>query len=1098
MKLSLLSLPRAAAVVSLLSLGAVLPVSAVPLPAGALISEFRLRGPSPGGANNEFIEIYNPSALPLTVQATDGSAGWGVAASDGVVRFVIPNGTVLPGHGHFLGANSLGYQLTAYPGGNGPTTPDATWTTDIPDNAGIALFSSSTALDLAHRLDAVGSTNEANTLYKEGAGYPAILAINIDPAFTRECTHGAHSPNDENLDLSDGEPHDTNDNAPDFVFVDTNGSSVGAGQLLGSAGPQNLGSPIAAYHGPVNLGMALVDPTLTVADAPNRVRDFTSMPAVNSTSGSLELVRQFTNDTGAPLTQLRFRIVKITTFPAVLGIADLRPITSGSGLVSTAGGNVAVSGTTLEQPPGQPNGGGWNSSFSVNDVNPGNPLAPGASVAVRFHFGIQQTGVYRVGLLAEALPTVSHFWVATGDTESPAASAEQVPVETLPEIVLEQTAGVELATGDSVAFATAMSGAVGETKTFTIKNTGTAALNLGTPSVENGDALDFVVDASAVPAFLPPAGEATFTVTFTPTAVGLRAVSLHLQSDDANESSIDVTLTGEATPALPTFATIAAKDGAVPNAGPGGDPRIQEGATWTGFGTPAVSGSGSVAYIGKWHAAAQKTPVVLKAQSGIGIFVDDTLIVKVGDPVPGIANAVFKSFKDPVIDDLGHLAFIAGIKGNAPGVVIPSNSDTVVVSNAHLGELEVLAREGSPAPDTAGATFKTFGNVSIKVSQVSIFAGEPRGFAPAESAAGIVFTAALNRGSGPGITAANDTGAWVLPQGASLVRKLVLEGDQSEQLQGIDTVKTFSVLRPVGGSLGFGRGHVDGDLSLFFATGVNHAVGIYSFREGSYAPAALLGDSLNSFEVPEGKWAKLALPSADVTGQNITMLGSLKTGPLGVPFAQAKGIFQSHDGGADWEPVVRSGDFVPGFPKGATFTSFKDPLNAPDCADVAFVGSTKGTGVTTATNDGLWFQPDFAPLMLIAREGDEPPGAPGAKWKGFSSVALSGGESGPLFTATLQKGLRGAAGPGGITGANDFGLYCTNYFTGAVTELVREGNPLLGKTVKNFSVLKAAGGSAGTSRAFNAQHQVVLLVNFTDRSTAIVGIQIPENEPPRL
>lgn len=70
-----------------------------------IISEFRLRGPY--GPANEFVEIYNDSDSDVTVQAADGSAGYALAASDGVVRFIIPNGTVIPARGHFLGVNQL-------------------------------------------------------------------------------------------------------------------------------------------------------------------------------------------------------------------------------------------------------------------------------------------------------------------------------------------------------------------------------------------------------------------------------------------------------------------------------------------------------------------------------------------------------------------------------------------------------------------------------------------------------------------------------------------------------------------------------------------------------------------------------------------------------------------------------------------------------------------------------------------------------------------------------------------------------------------------------------------------------------------------------
>jgi len=112
---------------------------AVTATAGQLIiSEFRVRGPS--GANDEFIEIYNASGADHTVAASSGT-GYGVAASDGTVRCSIPNGTVIPNRGHYLCTNSVAYSLGSYPAGNGTTaTGDATYTTDIPDNAGIALF----------------------------------------------------------------------------------------------------------------------------------------------------------------------------------------------------------------------------------------------------------------------------------------------------------------------------------------------------------------------------------------------------------------------------------------------------------------------------------------------------------------------------------------------------------------------------------------------------------------------------------------------------------------------------------------------------------------------------------------------------------------------------------------------------------------------------------------------------------------------------------------------------------------------------------------------------------------------------------------------
>jgi len=99
------------------------------------------------------------------------------------------------------------------------------------------------AFQLANRFDAVGSTSEANTLYKEGTGYAALTPFSIDYAFLRdECGKGGAV----NLlgPCTISTPKDTDDNAADFYFVDTNGTSAGAGQRLGAPGPQNLASPI--------------------------------------------------------------------------------------------------------------------------------------------------------------------------------------------------------------------------------------------------------------------------------------------------------------------------------------------------------------------------------------------------------------------------------------------------------------------------------------------------------------------------------------------------------------------------------------------------------------------------------------------------------------------------------------------------------------------------------------------------------------------------------------------------------------------------------------------------------------------------------------
>ena len=374
-----------------------------------IISEFRFRGPN--GANDEFVEIYNNTDMDHTVAASDGSSGYALVASDGHARFVIPNGTVIPARGHYLGVNTIAYSLASY------ATGDATFTTDIPDNAGVALFNTSNPANftLGNRFDAVGSTG-ASALYREGAGFAPLTPFSVDYSFVR------------NISPFIGEPDDSNDNATDFLFVDTNGTSAGAGQRLGAPGPENLSAQTSVGTA---IGNSPLDPTQADFDSPNVARDFTSDLPNNSTFGTISIRRTFTNNTGGNITRLRFRIIYLTTFPAPSGVSDLRPRTSGNIVVTTSGGNTNVAGTGLEQPPSQPNGGGFNSSMSVTSISDAAPLANGDSVNVQFLMGIEQTGCYALDMIAESTPAAGgNVFRILGNTESSGIGACGAPTPT--------------------------------------------------------------------------------------------------------------------------------------------------------------------------------------------------------------------------------------------------------------------------------------------------------------------------------------------------------------------------------------------------------------------------------------------------------------------------------------------------------------------------------------------------------------------------------------------------------------------------------------------------------------------------------------------
>lgn len=376
-----------------------------PFAGDVLISEFRFRGP--GGAADEYVELYNNTDVPISVSASDGSDGYALVASDGAVRFVIPNGTNIPARGHYLGVNSDGYSLGSYPAGAGSgATGDTTYTGDIPDDGGIVLFSTSDEanFDSAHRLDAVGFSAVANTIYREGGGLPTPVNGNIEHALVRK--------------LDSGTPQDTSNNVADFALVATGGSAALAGAQLGAPAPENTQSPVQRN---AQFPASLIEPTAAQSQSPNRVRNG------SGNSGSISIRRRFHNETGETVTRLRFRVVDVTTLGTPVAVepqADLRLVTSGDNTVMTSSGTLIVQGTILEQPPSQRAGGGLNTS--VTTALPEGGLLPGATIDVQFLLNVVQGGRFRFFVNVEglSLQTVEDFSISlitpTWFSDSPA------------------------------------------------------------------------------------------------------------------------------------------------------------------------------------------------------------------------------------------------------------------------------------------------------------------------------------------------------------------------------------------------------------------------------------------------------------------------------------------------------------------------------------------------------------------------------------------------------------------------------------------------------------------------------------------------------
>ncbi|MFL6210493.1 MAG: fibronectin type III domain-containing protein [Pyrinomonadaceae bacterium] len=378
-----------------------------------IISEFRLRGPTPtqplaDGAKDEFIELYNTTSNNIVVGGNDG--GWALVADGGSIIAVIPNGTGIPAHGHYLVANSDGYSLGGY------AAADQTYSGDLDDGQGLALFSTATVTDFttAAPLDAVGFVGIASP-YSEGTPLQSPGANDGEYSFVRRMA-------------GTGLPKDTGDNASDFVFVSTNAGSYGGVQsTLGAPGPENLTSPIQRN---AQIKASLPDPQCAASSDPTsacgRVRDAADT-GPNKSHGTLSFRRRFTNRTGFPITSLRFRIVDLTTAGGrTASQADLRALDSSTIMVMrTDGTPVTLKGTTVETPPAQAMGGGLNTSMRVGTITMAAPLGPNAPVDVQIVTGVEQAGSFRFFINVEAVTATPGTGAPTRTTTKQSAPTQK-------------------------------------------------------------------------------------------------------------------------------------------------------------------------------------------------------------------------------------------------------------------------------------------------------------------------------------------------------------------------------------------------------------------------------------------------------------------------------------------------------------------------------------------------------------------------------------------------------------------------------------------------------------------------------------------------
>lgn len=215
------------------------------MPGGVVISEFRFHGSA--GASDEFVELFNKSGGTINLN------GWKVKGSNNSgstsTRYTFSSNILLAAGQHYLLANA-GY--------NDAISPDATYSTGITDDGGVAVTLPDDTI-----IDQVGLSS--GSAYKEGTPL-APLTTNVDRGYQR----------------NNGGCTDTDNNFTDFGLVNP-------------STPLNYASSITYCT-----GVSTFTPTATSTFTPTTTNTSTDTPTNTSTATSTSTPTATNTSTSTP------------------------------------------------------------------------------------------------------------------------------------------------------------------------------------------------------------------------------------------------------------------------------------------------------------------------------------------------------------------------------------------------------------------------------------------------------------------------------------------------------------------------------------------------------------------------------------------------------------------------------------------------------------------------------------------------------------------------------------------------------------------------------------------------------------------------------
>jgi hypothetical protein len=301
---------------------------------------------------------------------------------------------------------------------------------------------------------------------------------------------------------------------------------------------------------------------------------------------------------------------------------------------------------------------------------------------------------------------------------------------------------------------------------------------------------------------------------------------------------------------------------------------------------------------------------------------------------------------------------------------VTTTTDTALYVGSPTSGWSILAREGDPAPGTAGATFSTsFSSPSTQNTGIN-----NNGFALFKSTlvggdvAGTTNNEALFAGTAGNLQ-------LVLRKGDTLSNGEVVAGVMPSFISQLNNLN--HVLFDISLVQGSGTPAVDAtnDRALMLYVPGGGLLELVREGDSGVYPGTILGNATNT-------WSP-SVPACGFTNTDQAVL-SLQVAGSATVGIDDQAIYVATPSGI--APILRKGDAVPGLP-GVNFSSFNNfGLGLNDNGQLFIqVGLT---GAVTLDDDTAMFVTDGAAnIQMIAREGSPAPGSGGAVWSSFSGTS---------------------------------------------------------------------------------------------------------------